>query len=79
MKNPDLVETACLGFLLILFSFQSSKIRILSPLLLQHCFIKLVSIKTADLSPAPGLLLLSNSFFFPCFSPWPNQHKTVVW
>lgn len=46
-----------------LFSLWSSKIHIMSLLLLLHCFLKLVSSKTADLSPATGLLLLSNSFF----------------
>lgn len=63
MKNPDLIETVCLILIMIYFSFQSSKIHILSLLLLLHCLLKLVSIKTAELSPAPGLLLLSNSFF----------------
>lgn len=56
-----------------IFLFQSSKIHILSPLLLLHCFLKLVSIKTADLSPAPGLLLLSNSFL----SPFQSLTKSV--
>lgn len=63
-KNPEFIKTACLGFLMMIyFPFWSSKIHILSLLLLLHCFLKLVSIKTADLSPATGLLLLSNSFF----------------
>lgn len=56
--------TASLGFLMMIyFHFQSSKTHILSLLFLLHCFLMLVSIKTTDLSPAPGLLLLSNSFF----------------
>lgn len=36
---------------------------------LSYCFLKLMSIKTADISPAPGLLLLSNSFIFLFQSP----------
>lgn len=64
MKNLDLVGTACLAFLMMIyFPSQSSRLHILSLLSVLRCFLKFVSIKTADLCPAPGLLLLSNSFF----------------